>query len=64
MPDPVPQNAGTATPFQIPPPDAAGPDVAGLKVRTLQQAKAELPQPRITPPWEEEPRLPDPPPTT
>src|SRR5437660_607753 len=56
MPDP--QNAtGTATPAQTPPPDMAGPDVAGLRVRTLQQAKSELPPGKITPPWEEEPEL-------
>jgi hypothetical protein len=34
------------------------PDFSDLRVRTLQQAKAELPQPKITPPWEEEPKLP------
>ena len=63
MPDP--QNAtGTATPAQTPPPDSTvGPDLAGLRVRTLQQAKSELPQPKITPPWEEEPELKLPPTT-
>src|SRR5882762_10023852 len=51
MADPVPQQ-DSATPVQT------------IPAQTLQQAKAELPQPRITPPWEEEPRLPDPPPTS
>src|SRR5438270_443600 len=60
MADPQAQNAGTATPAQTPPPDSGGVDLSGIRVRTLQQAKAELPQPKITPPWEEEPRLPEP----
>ena len=61
MPD---QNAtGTATPAQTLSPDSGGVDLSGIRVRTLQQAKAELPQPKITPPWEEEPELKLPPTT-
>ena len=63
MADPQAQNAGTATPAQTPPPDSGGVDLSGIRVRTLQQAKSELPQPKITPPWEEEPEL-NPLPTT
>jgi hypothetical protein len=57
MPDPQ-QNAGTTSSAQTTTPDTtAGPDLTGLRVRSLQQAKAELPQPKITPPWEDEPEL-------
>jgi hypothetical protein len=35
-----------------------GIDLSGLRTRTLQQAQSELPQLKITPPWEEEPTLP------
>jgi len=33
-------------------------DTAALQQRTIQQAQAQLPQPKITPPWEDEPELP------
>jgi hypothetical protein len=57
MPDPQ-QNAGTTSSAQTTTPGTtAGPDLTGLRVRSLQQAKAELPQPKITPPWEDEPEL-------
>src|SRR5439155_18708297 len=49
MPDP--QNAtGAATPAQTPPPTTAAPDLTGI--RTLQQAKSELPQPQFMAPGE------------
>jgi hypothetical protein len=51
MPD---QNPGTSAPTDTPPPI----NLEGLRVRTIQQAQSELPQPKITSPWEEEPKLP------
>ena len=66
MPDPQEQ----ITPNSVPAPDGGGidlsglrvrtlggTDLSGLRVRTLQQAQSDLPQPTITPPWEDEPRL-------
>src|SRR6266404_5838564 len=65
MPDPQQQT----TPTSVPAPDGGidlsglrvrtvgGIDLSGLRFRTTQQAKSELPQPTITPPWQEEPRL-------
>ncbi len=66
MPDPQQQT----TPTSVPAPDGGidlsglrvrtvgGIDLSGLRFRTTQQAKSELPQPQITPPWENEPELP------
>ena|SRR2546421_3855801 len=54
MPNPQ-QNSASV---QTAPPDG-GINLSGLRVRTLQQAKSELPQAELAPPWEEEPRLPD-----
>ncbi len=65
MPDPQQQT----TPTSVPAPDGGidlsglrvrtvgGIDLSGLRFRTTQQAKSELPQPTITPPWQEEPQL-------
>jgi hypothetical protein len=57
---PIPQEQNSAS-VQTPPPESAtndGIDLSGLRFRTIQQAQSNLPQPTITPPWEDEPTLP------
>lgn len=50
-------------PVRPAPSSTDGIDLAGLRTRTVQQAQGALPQPQITPPWEDEPRLPSTPTT-